>query len=448
MFKKKIAAFVSALLCFFIVVSTVPAYAAWNTAPDAKGDTATVWFIFVNMREKADLKSNVKRAFLIGKSLEVLGYEGDFIKVKDPESKEKGYIFKWLLIDNGETKLTVTTYNNIYKGDTEKNSVIIKYNGSKNITWSLDRSDVVQVTEGTEKNKLTVTGLDFGTATLTVKAGLLSAQCKLYCYYNWKQEWETKAKTAITIYKGPGSECGKKADLAKNAKFIVKGDDGGSAGWAYGYTTKNKTNYWGYVKIENISTKGTVSQYNSFGWRWPIKDTSYNYISSPYGNRTVNPVKHKGFDIATDWYNDQPSIGGQIIVSSFKGTVGYVCKNSELSWGYCVSVISNDEITDPVTEKPFVAIYMHMRSKPSVSRGQKISQGKELGYVGTTGNSSGNHLHFEVNNQTASIYESNGVEASDSGRKSYNDLINPIFFFVSYNPNTKNVTNAYWYGSE
>ena len=93
--KKKITAFISALLCLFIIANTVPVYAAGNTSPDAKGDTATVWFIFANMREKADLKSSIKRSFLIGKSLKVLGYEENFIKVQDPESKEKGYILNF-----------------------------------------------------------------------------------------------------------------------------------------------------------------------------------------------------------------------------------------------------------------------------------------------------------------------------------------------------------------
>lgn len=76
LFKKKITAVVAALLCIFIVVSTVPVYAAGNTASDAKGDTATVWFIFVNMREKASLKSNVKMSFLIGKNLKLLIMKG------------------------------------------------------------------------------------------------------------------------------------------------------------------------------------------------------------------------------------------------------------------------------------------------------------------------------------------------------------------------------------
>ena len=86
-------AFISAWLCVLIVVGSVPAYAAGNSMPDAKGDTATVWFFWVNMREKASLRSGVKMSFLIGKKLKVLDYEGDFIKVQDPKSKEKGYVF-------------------------------------------------------------------------------------------------------------------------------------------------------------------------------------------------------------------------------------------------------------------------------------------------------------------------------------------------------------------
>lgn len=379
--------------------------------------------------------------------------------MKDPESKEKGYVFKFFLIDSGETTLKVTTYNNIYKGDTEEDSVTIKYNGSKNISWSLDRGGIVQVTQGTEKNKLTVTGLDFGTATLTVRAGSLTAECKLYCYYDWKQDWETTAKKASTIYKGPGSECGEKAKMAKDAKFIVKGDDGGSAGWAYGYTTKNKTNYWGYVRIENISTKGTVSQYNNLPissddndknkkWVWPVVTpsgkTAANYIQSPYGKRNTNPTMHKGFDITT---GISEGIKGYEVISAFSGKVIYISTNPDNSTGYCVGIRS--DITDPVSGEKMVAFYMHLKNSPSVRLWQEVSAEELLGYVGTTGNSSGYHLHFEVNNKNASI------EDGSTARQYYAYLINPLYFYmdktvrINYGCDAETTYyGSYWYGND
>jgi murein DD-endopeptidase MepM/ murein hydrolase activator NlpD len=40
--------------------------------------------------------------------------------------------------------------------------------------------------------------------------------------------------------------------------------------------------------------------------------------------------------------------------------------------------------------------YCHMVRRPSVAEGQKVTVGQIIGYVGTSGNSSGTHLHFEV----------------------------------------------------
>ncbi len=44
----------------------------------------------------------------------------------------------------------------------------------------------------------------------------------------------------------------------------------------------------------------------------------------------------------------------------------------------------------------FSSLYAHMVRAPSVSVGQYVEQGQVIGYVGNTGNSFGNHLHYEL----------------------------------------------------
>ena len=43
-----------------------------------------------------------------------------------------------------------------------------------------------------------------------------------------------------------------------------------------------------------------------------------------------------------------------------------------------------------------VTKYMHMYQSPAVSAGDKVVKGQYIGGVGTTGQSTGNHLHFQV----------------------------------------------------
>lgn len=456
MFKKRFVLCVTAIfLCLSVAFSGISVFAVNNSEPNAVDDKVAVSFPFVFFRSQPDFSfSSIKKVFWYGKKVKVLKYYKHFTYVEVVATKEKGYIFSSFLDDDEEGDLKISeSYFNVYEDQKRTSLIKVDYNGNKNVTWQLNKTGIVEVTEERD-GSLSVKGLSPGTVTLTIKAGAFEEKrCTLTCVYKWKKAWTGKAGTDTDVRKGPDTDYDTWAELSAGKKFVVYGDDGSSDGWAYG--NLSGTDVWGFVKINDISSKGTISQYDLMNWSWPIKNVEYNYINSPYGKRDTEPAKHKGIDIATNWSENQTSISGQTVVSAFEGTVDYVCINDSLSWGYCVSIISSEDIVDPVSGKQFVAIYMHMKNKPKASRGKKVKSGTELGYVGNTGNSTGAHLHFEVNNKTASIYESNGKEASDSGRSSYNDLVNPIFFYMSFNHQYNEESAAerkyygtYWYGSE
>ena len=113
------------------------------------------------------------------------------------------------------------------------------------------------------------------------------------------------------------------------------------------------------------------------GFKWPSYATT---ITSLFGSRTHpvtgRPNNHTGVDIA--------AAGGTDIWAAKSGVVLTSTYNS--SYGnYVVISHANGEST----------LYAHM-SKRLVSEGDKVTQGQTIGLVGTTGSSTGNHLHFEV----------------------------------------------------
>ena len=116
-------------------------------------------------------------------------------------------------------------------------------------------------------------------------------------------------------------------------------------------------------------------------WYWPLP--GIYYISSVFGGR-YHPITGK-------WHNhggtDIPAAGGTKIYAAQDGVVTTVSKNKNSSYGwYCIITHANGRAT----------LYAHMRSKAVVKEGQTVSKGALVGYVGTTGSSTGNHLHFEL----------------------------------------------------
>ncbi|GAA0285423.1 peptidoglycan hydrolase CwlO-like protein [Gracilibacillus halotolerans] len=77
--------------------------------------------------------------------------------------------------------------------------------------------------------------------------------------------------------------------------------------------------------------------------------------------------------------------------SVIKATASGVVSFSGWMGGYGNTIM----ITHVIDGKTYTSLYAHLRSR-SVSRGQSVSQGQQIGVMGTTGSSTGVHLHFEI----------------------------------------------------
>lgn len=120
-----------------------------------------------------------------------------------------------------------------------------------------------------------------------------------------------------------------------------------------------------------------VSRPSTGGW---VRPCSYTALTSAYGWR-VHPITgkdsfHNGVDLA--------NVTGTPIYAAKSGTVTVATYNGV--YGYYVQINHGDG---------FSSLYGHM-THYIVSQGQSVSAGQVIGYMGSTGWSTGSHLHFTI----------------------------------------------------
>ncbi|MGN1030700.1 MAG: murein hydrolase activator EnvC family protein [Butyricicoccaceae bacterium] len=131
------------------------------------------------------------------------------------------------------------------------------------------------------------------------------------------------------------------------------------------------------VSSKNTGSSSTATESGSKGWVWPV--AGYHTISSPFGMRK-HPITgiyklHDGMDIAVpSGVPIKAAKGGTVVKSYFNTAYG----------NYIVIDHGNGVQTG----------YAHMSSRV-VSVGTKVSAGQLIGYVGSTGWSTGAHLHLQ-----------------------------------------------------
>ncbi len=125
---------------------------------------------------------------------------------------------------------------------------------------------------------------------------------------------------------------------------------------------------------EQMKQQATVG-----GYIWPV--TTSKRITSDYGGRNTGiagaSTNHKGVDIGGVYYNSKvlAAKDGVVITSKYVSSYG----------NYVVISHGNGNTT----------LYAHMSSR-SVKEGDKVKQGQVIGITGSTGISSGPHLHYEI----------------------------------------------------
>ena len=133
------------------------------------------------------------------------------------------------------------------------------------------------------------------------------------------------------------------------------------------------------AREQAAANKNNSTEYRPvFGGKfiWPVP--GYSTISSPYGWRTLwgRSDFHLGIDIpAPSGTNIYASAAGEVLTATY-----------HYSYGYYILIDHGDG---------YATLYAH-NSQLLVSPGQIVEQGQHIAEMGTTGSSSGNHLHFEI----------------------------------------------------
>jgi murein DD-endopeptidase MepM/ murein hydrolase activator NlpD len=141
----------------------------------------------------------------------------------------------------------------------------------------------------------------------------------------------------------------------------------------------------GYVPGSGDILSGDITWVGMGIFNWPMQAGDYSWISSGYGMRD-NPTKpgeqkfHNGIDLASD--EGKPILAaadGIVEVANSTDSWGY-------GWGYYVKIKHSGG---------YETLYAHC-SKIGVRENEEVYQGQVIGWIGSTGNSTGDHLHFEV----------------------------------------------------
>lgn len=184
------------------------------------------------------------------------------------------------------------------------------------------------------------------------------------------------------------------------AKFINNGKE------YTGYYFKNSDGKEGYYDRDGKSLQKVFL-------KSPIQ---YKYISSGFSYSRLDPVTqtyyhaHRALDLAANYGTPAVAIGdGMVIQAGWNGP-----------YGISVTIRYNEEYT---------SVYGHFEAlAKGIKKGVDVKQGQVVGYVGSTGESTGPHLHYEIHKfgvyvNPFNIEVPDGKPVKDSDKTQFEEVV-------------------------
>ncbi len=193
-----------------------------------------------------------------------------------------------------------------------------------------------------------------------------------------KKELEEENDRLMSLKKDADSKMSVLKSKQAESQSIINKLQANIADFEAALAAQEKAEAAARAEIARLSSSSSSTVYTGGAFAWPSTST---YITSPYGTRT-HPVTgkiktHTGIDIgAAHGTNIYAAADGTVIVSGWNSG-GY---------GNYVVIDHGGGLT---------TLYAHCSSL-LVSSGQKVSRGQVIAKCGSTGMSTGPHVHFEV----------------------------------------------------
>lgn len=282
-------------------------------------------------------------------------------------------------------------------------SYLLTHTNENNGTCSIENSTNFQVFRPTTNQKI----IDAVTATageiLYQDGNVVSTQYDAFCwsskddnYYTLKQnnqkipvDWVEE--NVSSIYKNyvcnTGTNKGHGNGMSQYGSYYLAS--------VQGYTYDKMLTYYYRGNISSGSTGGDSGSNsapeiisgvtaNAAGFVMPLQ--SYSYVSCEFGAPPgIGYKPHRGTDFA--------AAGGTPIIAVHDGTIAN--RQYHNSWGNYIKIQNSDGTA---------TLYAHMSAfKEGLSAGSAVKAGQVIGYVGSTGDSTGNHLHLEMYNTSGQL---------------------------------------------